>query len=521
MAGLPPRSDPVPAALSIPGWWPYITLGALLTALVCILAGVALWQERSRYCERALIAAENVARLLEVHVTDVLSNADVALQAIALEYDEHRAERGIAAAEVHAMLPRARILVREISTLWLSDSQGKLIAGSEPLSGLPISIADRDYFIRLRDTPDAGLAVSGPLAGRVPGTWDLALARRLNNEDGSFAGLVLALIGIGNFEPVFSRVSLGAHGAATVRTTDLALVYRQSAVPTPNSAIGSTEVSVALQNALRAHPNAGRFVATAPLDGIERANAYRRIADLPFYIIVGLATDDYLGDWWSTTILVALLTAMVVAITALALAMIYRAARRHETDARTLHRLSASLQTVREEERATLARNIHDDIGQSLTALKLQLAAHHRQLPGTPCAVAPPLETVNEQLDALVDRVRHIAYELRPPALDELGLCASIAALARNLSPPGGLTVDCHLDPDADQLAPHAAIALYRVVQECLTNIARHARASWAEIRLQRTHDRLWLQVDDNGIGVPPEFPIDSSLGLVGMRERP
>lgn len=520
MAGVPPRSRPLPATPRIPGWWPYAALGALLTALVCILAGIALWQERSRYRERALIAAENVAQLLEVHVADVLAKADVALQAVALEYDEHRAERGIAAAELRHMLPRAKILVREVSTLWLSDSRGNLIAGSEPVGGPPISIADRDYFLRLRDTPDAGLAVSGPLVGRVSGNWNLALARRLNNQDGSFAGLVVAVIGISNFEPVFSRVSLGEHGAATIRNTDLALIYRQSAVPTPSSAIGSREVSSALKDAVRAHPNAGRFVATTTLDGIERANAYRRIPGLPFYVIVGLATDDYLGGWRSSTVLVAILTAMVVAITALSLTMIYRAARRHEVDAITLHRLSASLQTVREEERAALARNIHDDIGQSLTALKLQLAAQHRPLPGAPSAAAPSLETVNAQLDALVDRVRHIAYALRPPALDELGLCTAIAALARNFSHPGTLDIDCHLDPEADQLAPPAAIALYRVVQECLTNIARHASASRAHISLQRVQDHLVLQVDDNGIGVAPEIPIDSSLGLVGMRER-
>jgi signal transduction histidine kinase len=182
---------------------------------------------------------------------------------------------------------------------------------------------------------------------------------------------------------------------------------------------------------------------------------------------------------------------------------------------RTLRELSASLVEAREEERRHIARELHDELGQRLTALKLEMSA---------CAMQHQVtasEPVFRTLDETVAAVRRIAADLRPPMLDDLGLLAAIDWLCRQHQLRTGLQIQVRIEVPADRLAPALATPVYRIVQEALTNVARHAQASQAQVHLFVRAGHLVISVQDDGVGfgVGPERPA-GSFGLIGIRER-
>ena len=189
---------------------------------------------------------------------------------------------------------------------------------------------------------------------------------------------------------------------------------------------------------------------------------------------------------------------------------------------RTALRLLATRhQDVREEERSRIAREIHDSLGQALTALKLHLAAaHDAAARGTPC-LAERLAESTQMVDDLVKSVRKIATELRPPILDQLGLPAAIEWVAHDFTRRTGIPCTATIVPEMATISAELGTALFRIVQEALTNVVRHAAATRVEIALQVKPDLITLEVTDDGRGIT-EAAVHGpgSLGILGMRER-
>ena len=186
-----------------------------------------------------------------------------------------------------------------------------------------------------------------------------------------------------------------------------------------------------------------------------------------------------------------------------------------------LRALAARMQTAREEERARVAREIHDQLGQALTAIRIDLTV---LLPKAPANAEPNLqrqETVFRLLDEAIHSVRRIATDLRPGVLDDLGLAAAIEWAVEEFQARTGVEGYVRL-PDADiALDAERATALFRILQEALTNIARHAKATRATVRLAKEEGNLWLEIRDNGGGIREEqLAGGRSLGILGMRER-
>ncbi|MFY1984473.1 PAS domain S-box protein [Achromobacter xylosoxidans] len=186
----------------------------------------------------------------------------------------------------------------------------------------------------------------------------------------------------------------------------------------------------------------------------------------------------------------------------------------------SLRRLASHLSTLREQERAHIARNIHDDLGASFTALQLDLNWLRRQLAGEPPLQAH-LDRMLEVTQTAMDATRRILNDLRPVVLDHLGLWAALETLLQDLQARSGLRCRylCPPDTESRRLDPEAEIAVYRIVQELLTNVQRHARARSVSVSAVWAEDGLLLEVEDDGVGMRlPETR--QTFGILGMRER-
>ena len=185
-----------------------------------------------------------------------------------------------------------------------------------------------------------------------------------------------------------------------------------------------------------------------------------------------------------------------------------------------LRALASRLQRVREEERTAIAREVHDELGQALTGLKLDIAWMRHRLPRNHES-ALQCASILLRIDQTLEAVRRIATALRPSVLDQLGLAAALEWQGHEFSARTGIEVAMSLSADGTPIADDLGSSVFRILQESLTNIVRYAAATRVAIRLERTPTLLTLEVSDDGVGFDPErLARRGSLGLVGMRER-
>lgn len=186
-----------------------------------------------------------------------------------------------------------------------------------------------------------------------------------------------------------------------------------------------------------------------------------------------------------------------------------------------LRNLSAYLESVREEERTRIAREVHDELGQMLTTLKMDLAWLRERLPEDQEALLEKTTSMSKRFDATIQTVQRISAELRPASLDELGLSAAIQWEADQFCDRTDIACEVVLSPEKIVLDRDHSTAVFRIFQELLTNVARHANATRVKVNLVKKEKELILKVQDNGRGITKSQISDArSFGLIGIRER-
>jgi signal transduction histidine kinase len=185
-----------------------------------------------------------------------------------------------------------------------------------------------------------------------------------------------------------------------------------------------------------------------------------------------------------------------------------------------LRMLSVQIRTTQEEERKSLSRELHDQVGQMLTGLRMEIAAVSRMQDDPGSEISSRLARAKGTVEQTLGIVRNIAMLLRPSMLDDLGLTPALAWLVKEVSRSSGMTIQAEVDPRVDELPDAHRTCLYRVVQEALTNATRHSGASTVELKVDC--DRDWVQacVNDDGKGFEVATNKRKGLGLLGMEER-
>jgi PAS domain S-box-containing protein len=274
----------------------------LIGGIVCvnlIVAALALFYlgEGHRYeQDKARLLAENLSLMVVQDFENEYEKIDQSLRSIGDEYPRYATLGPVA---LHAWLKRMQPRNPALDYLRIADAAGSVIYASDPAEPLPLKVGDRDYFVRLRDDPQAGLQISPPLLGSSRGKTVIVLARRLNDRDGNFNGVVVGVIPIDYFAEKFARLKLGPEDTIGLRDPQLRWIGRHPALPEKAEA-GSLSLPPAFRTALDANPDAGVFeTGIASVDGVERSYAYRRSERYGFYVTAGLARSGYLAHWRS------------------------------------------------------------------------------------------------------------------------------------------------------------------------------------------------------------------------------
>ena len=310
----------------------------------CIGALIALscYQSRWRYEEQARITTQNLARALETGMANTLDKANLALLHVVDEYAVQKAGGAMDPKAMATMIAKEKRHHPQLADLRLTDAQGNIRFNGDLRHEQHLSIADRDYFIRLRQTPGLGLTISKPLQSRLNGNWVVVLARSLIGPDGAFDGIVLATITVEELTRALAGLEIGKMGLTTLRDADMGLIARYPKLVDSTTVIGERNVSPQLGELVRSGQRAGSFYVVTPFDGVERFASYRRVGDYPLHIVVALAASDYLREWRFETLINGLLGALLATLTA-ALAWLLHHSRQREL---------ATLETLRKQARS-------------------------------------------------------------------------------------------------------------------------------------------------------------------------
>ncbi|MBS1159518.1 MAG: sensor hybrid histidine kinase [Proteobacteria bacterium] len=304
-----------------------------LAVVLCVggFVGFFLHGSLVHYEERARQDAENLTQVLERDIAASLEKIDLLLQAATDEYARRAAVGPLKPAEMDAFLGRLRGRQPALQLLNIADAEGR----TTPL----LNVADREYFKALRDHPGLGLVISKPLLGRFSGKPAIILARRLPDSLGRFVGIAYASLSLDYFEQQFATLKLGEHGSVALRDSELAVIVR---VPQRGgkTAYGARQISDDYRQALAASPRRGIYNAgKTSIDGVERLHAYRYNADYRFYVNVGVAKGDYQVAWTQQLLTTLFLFVVFAVLSAVAMWLLHRYARRLGDRERTLRTL--------------------------------------------------------------------------------------------------------------------------------------------------------------------------------------
>ena len=319
-------------------------IAAFATGLAVVVGfvGYSLLQTRERLHREAIEDADSLALLLEQYLFATVHETDLVLAAAA---DEFRLQAGAmhrAAPGFSTYLARQQDRLGRISNLRATDAEGRIRFGAGVDPKQPVDVSDRLYFLRARSQD--GVAFAPPILARTTGHWELPIARRLEWPDGSFAGVVRALIGTDRLQEVFSTTKVGEHGVVVLFDAERNVLARYPKLDPARIAGHPKVASPQVIEILRGNPSSARYGARSMIDGQWRMHALHRIGGYPLYVLVGLSPEDYLVPWYKEALIDGAFLAVMCAGALLSLVLLQRAWRRQEAAIRELTGYRAELE---------------------------------------------------------------------------------------------------------------------------------------------------------------------------------
>jgi PAS domain S-box-containing protein len=312
----------------------------LVNLFVFGIVALIIHKNHGREVEQAVVLTENYSKILDEALAGFISKIDSTLQTVGAEVESQLARGGLDDKALNALLARQDALIPETLGLRIVDSQGIIRYAVSGIQVPNASIADRPQFTRLRDDAQAGLVFSKPFKGRAADQWLITLSRRVSYPDGRFAGDVHVAVAVDHFIAMFAKLDLGEKGNVGLwdKNTLLARYARDDA---RGATVGNRTPSPNLRALLDADKREASYHTRSGVDGISRIFRFRQVASHPLYLVVGLADEDYLSQWWRDTFGILALAAMFALATVASAMLVARSLRRQAADEAALARQDA------------------------------------------------------------------------------------------------------------------------------------------------------------------------------------
>jgi signal transduction histidine kinase len=486
--------------------WRMAALLAFVNLFVFALVWVSLESSYRQYQERAAVASRNTDRLVAQSIAGEIDRIDMGLLVVADEYARRRVAGGVDEPAEDQFLARQRQRLPMVENLLVTDARGNVLGTGLPADpATRVSIADRDYFIALRDDRSRGLVISRPVVGRIRNKWVLIFARRLDLADGGFGGVVFATVTIEWFERKFTELEVGAHGAVVMRgdaSRDFDLLARF-----PHAGfVGQTKVSDTFRATITANPQGGTYRAYAGADDIQRTFSFQQVAGYPLITLVGLATEDYLGDWWREAVKMTVLAAVFTLVTIFGGAGMLRAWRELEQRTEELARSNADLERfayVASHDLQTPLRTIASYAQLLVRRYKGQLGNDADDFIGF---IVSGAQQMSEMIADLLNYARVSTVEQQPVPVDLARVVERVLGNLGNAIASAGAQVGIGAMPVV-LAEPRQMESLFQNLIENGITYRHPDRPPRIEISAEPTTGGLWrIAVRDNGIGIEPTY---------------
>lgn len=500
-------------------------VGALTAAVVCaILAatGLLLWDLRARELAHARGEIVSLSKILSEQTTRAFDGVDLVLHSVQDRLDDGIGQKLDLDSSMVFFLLRARTSgLPQLASVFVVNAAGEVMNSSRGQKIRGHSVVDMEYFSAWKNGYTKDLYVSRPERSRLDGKWSLYLSRRLAGPNGELRGVAVANVDLEYFQALYSSISLDFVSPIFLMLQDGSLVVSQ---PPDESAIGKVVGHPGARVRVLAHDRDLKLIEEVGM----RTVAYRTVSNFPLSVGVAIGQREALTPWRSIAWPIAVGALLVSLAIALAGWRMRREMRREEElllalrgSNQQLRELSTAMQNVREDERSRLARELHDELGQKLTGLKFEVSWLLGRLKKTQPDLVGKVEDINSLLGETIEETRRISSELRPLMLDDLGFAAAaewmVQGFSRRTGIPATLDLACAECVTGDPLAT----TLFRILQESLTNVMRHAAATSVSIALRQEGEEIVLRVADNGRGLVLESAAKvGGFGLLGIRER-
>lgn len=265
---------------------------------VFALVGYSLYESYRNQELRAAVQTQNLSTILEQNLSEKMRVVEQALLVAREEFNRQQAAGHIQQRELSRYLENLQKRLPELDGLRITDTSGQIRYGKDigPEGGA--MLADRDYFQIQREQSRFGHYLGAPVQSRVSGQWIVAMSHRLEKPDGGFAGIVYATINLEGLTQLFSQLELGRMGSLILRDEQLRLIARYPAVDGPSGKVGSAKTSIEFAELVATGQRAATYETQRGSDDVHRIYSYRRLPDWPWYVVAGLAREEYLRSWY-------------------------------------------------------------------------------------------------------------------------------------------------------------------------------------------------------------------------------
>ncbi len=306
-----------------------IVIGATLLNLLLVALAIAfLYHQRRQDEADAVVATRNICQVLDQSIAGIIGGGDQALLSVKYEYEQQLGAGRLDESRLKALIANQHGHMGPYDSLRIADAGGRIRYGTGVVADANATVADRDYFTRLREDSQAGLVIARPVLGKISNKWVLLISRRLNHPDGSFAGVVYGGVLLETFHRMFATIQLGSGSVISLRDLQMGLIARHPENDPSGKSIGQAPVSKELKELVEQGLTQASYFTSTGTDSIARQVTFRRIGGLPLYLIVGISRDEYLGAWRGNIVKLSLLVLSSILTTVVAAAMTYRARKK-------------------------------------------------------------------------------------------------------------------------------------------------------------------------------------------------